>query len=68
MYEQATLLAKVGIGSVTCWPTGKRERGGSFKGYKRAQFEEAHRKYCKDSTKDPGAGAPRLRLLTPAPD
>jgi Protein of unknown function (DUF3631) len=61
MYEQAALLEKVGIKSVTCWPTGRRERGGSFKGYKREQFEEAHRKYC--APDDAGPGAPRLRLV-----
>jgi hypothetical protein len=62
MYEQAALLEKVGIKSETCWPTGKRERGGSFKGYRRVQFEEAFRKHCAPS--DAGPGAPHLHLVT----
>ena len=62
MYEQAALLEKVGIKSETCWPPGKRQPRTSFKGYKRAQFEEARRKYCAPADAEPGA--PRLRLIT----
>jgi hypothetical protein len=60
MHEQAALLVKVGIESRQLWPPGKRERGGKFRGYVRAQFEEAWRKH--------GAGSPgpRLHLVPPA--
>jgi hypothetical protein len=62
MHEQAQLLAKVGIRSETCWPPGTRQRGGSFRGYKRAAFEEAWRKHGTRDDTEPGRG--RLRLIT----
>jgi hypothetical protein len=61
-FEQAALLGEGGIHSVTCWPAGKRERGASFKGYKLAQFEEAHRKYRAPDD------ARRLRLIPTSTD
>ena len=39
--EQARLLAKVDVGSETCWPPGPRQKGGSFKGYKLAKLLQA---------------------------
>jgi hypothetical protein len=68
MHEQAQLLAKVGIRSETCWPPGTRQRGGSFRGYKRLAFEEAWRKYGAAAPEDAGPGRARLRLITPDGD
>jgi len=63
MHEQAQLLERVGIKSERCRPPGEGRRGRQFRGYTRAQFEEAHRKYCTPG--GAGPGAPRLRLVTP---
>jgi hypothetical protein len=60
MHEQATLLAKVDIESTRC----RSPRGRQFRGYKRAQFEEAWRKHgaaARDKA-EPGRG--RLRLIS----
>jgi hypothetical protein len=66
MHEQSTLLRKVGIHSMPCWPPGKRQRGGGFRGYKVAQFEGAHRKYNVASDTESRHG--HLRLITPHSD
>jgi Protein of unknown function (DUF3631) len=68
MREQGRLLAKVGIRSVTCWPPGKRQPGTSFRGYKRAQFEEAWRKYGAEPPDGTEPGRPRPRLVAPSPE
>jgi len=65
MHEQAALLKKVGIESVQCWPPGKRQPGGSFRGYKRAQFEEAWRKYGSAASDEAEPGRGHLRLIAP---
>ena len=64
LHEQSTLLRKVGIHSMPLWPPGKRQPGGGFRGYKRAQFEEAWRKFASDA--EPKRG--HLRLITPHSD
>jgi hypothetical protein len=63
MYEQAALLSLVGIKSVTCWPSGKRQPGASFKGYKRAQFEGALTKDGSTAPDDADSARGRLRLI-----
>jgi Protein of unknown function (DUF3631) len=68
MHEQATLLGKVGVYSVTCWPTGKRTPGASFRGYKLTQFEEAQRKYGVAAPDETEVGRARLRLVKPPSD
>jgi Protein of unknown function (DUF3631) len=68
MHEQAALLALVDIESKSCWPLGKRQRGGSFRGYKRIQFEAAWRTYGAAAPDDTEPGRARLRLITPASD
>jgi hypothetical protein len=68
MYEQATLLRKVGIHSTTCWPDGGRAPGASFRGYKLVQFEEAQRKYSVAAPDEAEVGRARLRLVKPQPD
>ena len=66
LHEQSALLRKVGIQSMPCWPSGKRQRGGGFRGYKLAQFEEARRKFNVASDAEPKRG--HLRLITPSSD
>jgi hypothetical protein len=65
LHEQSTLLRKVGIQSMPCWPSGKRQRGGGFRGYKLAQFEEAQRKFNIASDAEPKRG--HLRDSSPPP-
>jgi hypothetical protein len=66
LFEQAQLLALVGIESKQLWLPGKRESGGKFRGYTRAQFEEAWRKH---GAVMPGGGEPaRLHLVPPPPE
>ena len=48
---------------MTCWPPGKRQPGASFKGYKRAQFEEAWAKHGSAAPDDAGPARGRLRLI-----
>jgi energy-coupling factor transporter ATP-binding protein EcfA2 len=66
MHEQAALLSKVGIRSMTCWPPGARKRGTSFHGYKREQFEEAWRKHGIAAPDDAGPERGPLRLIAPS--
>jgi hypothetical protein len=66
MDEQAALLGKVGIESEICWPPGPRQRGTAFKGYKRAAFEEARRKYDVAAPKEAELRRERLRLVGPS--
>jgi hypothetical protein len=66
MDEQATLLGKVGIESETCWPPGPRQPRTSFRGYKRAQFEEARRKYDVAAPEEAELRRERLRLVGPS--
>jgi hypothetical protein len=54
MHEQAFLLKKAGIRSMTLWPSGKRQDGNAFRGYKRAQFEDARRRYETANDAEPG--------------
>jgi hypothetical protein len=61
-FEQAALLGEGDIHSVTCWPDSGRAPGASFRGYKLAQFKEAHRKYRASGD------APRLRLIPTSTD
>jgi hypothetical protein len=62
--ERARLLAMVGIAVKKITPPGG---GKQFRGYTRAQFEEADRIY--GSGREAGRGAARLRLVTPpSPD
>src|SRR5262249_23728760 len=64
MYEQAQLLAKVGIRSVRIRPSGEKQ----CYGYKLVQFQDAWRKH---GTAAPGEAEPargRLRLITSEPD
>jgi uncharacterized protein DUF3631 len=64
LHEQATLLKKVGIESTRCRPP---DGGKQFRGYKRAQFEEAWRKHC-GAAPEEGVGRPQLRLVKPLAD
>jgi hypothetical protein len=57
--ERAVLLKMVGIFVKKC----KLPGGKQFRGYTRAQFEEAYRIQCLPG--GAGPGAPRLRLITP---
>ena len=58
MHEQAALLDKVGIKSKQCRPP----VGKQFRGYERAQFEEAWAKYGPGSPDEPARE--RLRLIS----
>jgi hypothetical protein len=60
MHEQAALLEKVGIESTRCRPP----RGKQFRGYKRAQFEEAWRKHGAPAPAEAEPGRGRLRLIS----
>jgi hypothetical protein len=60
MHEQASLLAKVDIESTRC----RSARGQQFRGYKRAQFEEAWRKHGAAARGEAESGRGRLRLIT----
>lgn len=66
MNEQAELLRQVGIASEICWPAGTRQRGTSFRGYKRAAFEEARRKYDVTAPEEAKLRRERLRLVGPS--
>jgi hypothetical protein len=66
MNEQAELLRQVGIASEVCWPAGTRQRGTSFRGYKRATFEEARRKYDVAAPEEAELRRERLRLVGPS--
>jgi hypothetical protein len=60
MHEQATLLAKVDIESTRC----RSPRGRQFRGYRRAQFEEAWRKHGAAARDKAEPGRSRLRLIS----
>jgi hypothetical protein len=64
MDEQAALLKDRDIESEACWPPGPRQKGGGFRGYKRAAFEAARRKY--DIAAPQEAELERLRLVGPS--
>jgi hypothetical protein len=64
MHEQAALLKKVGIQSIRIRPPGQKQRHG----YKRAQFEEAWRKYGVTTPGETGSAARRMRLITSGSD
>jgi len=66
MNEQAELLRQVGIASEVCWPSGRRQPGTSFRGYKRAAFEEARRKYDVAAPEEVELRRERLRLVGPS--
>jgi hypothetical protein len=66
MNEQAELLRQVGIASEVCWPAGTRQRGTSFRGYKRAAFEEARRKHDVAAPEEAELRRERLRLVGPS--
>jgi hypothetical protein len=67
MNEQAELLRQVGIKSGPCWPPGKkRKKGDSFRGYQRAAFEEARRKYGVAAPDEAELRRGRLRLIGPS--
>ena len=66
MNEQAELLKRVGIVSEVCWPAGKRQPGTSFRGYKRAAFEEARRKFDVAVPEEAELRRERLRLIGPS--
>jgi hypothetical protein len=66
MNEQAELLRQVGITSEVCWPPGPRKRGTSFRGYRRAAFEEARRKYDIAAPEEAELRRERLRLVGPS--
>jgi hypothetical protein len=68
MQEQGALFSKVGVHSETCWPSGPRIRGGAFRGYKLAQFQEAQRKYGVAAPDETEVGRARLRLVKPQSD
>ena len=63
MNEQAALLKRVGIVSEVCWPSGGRRPGTSFRGYKRAAFEEARRKFNVATPDEAEIRRGRLRLI-----
>jgi hypothetical protein len=60
MHEQATLLTKVDIESTRC----RSLRGRQFRGYKRAQFEEAWRKHGAAGRDEAEPERGRLRLIS----
>ena len=62
MDEQATLLGRVGIHSMHIRPAGKKQ----CNGYKRAQFEEARRKYAVAAPEEAELRRERLRLVGPS--
>ena len=64
MHEQAALLEEVGIYSERVRPPGEKQ----CRGYKRAQFEEALRKYGPAPPDDAEPGRARLRRITPQSD
>jgi hypothetical protein len=66
MNEQAELLKRAGITSEICWPAGKRQPGTSFRGYKRAAFEEARRKFDVAAPEEAELRRERLRLVGPS--
>lgn len=68
MHEQAALLGRIGIPSETCWPPGPRRPRTSFRGYKRAAFEAAARRYGVTAPDDAEPGCGRLPLITPRSD
>jgi Protein of unknown function (DUF3631) len=59
MHEQAALLEKVGNKSARCRPPA----GKQFRGYTRAQFEEAWTKHGSRTPDDGGSARGRLRLI-----
>jgi Protein of unknown function (DUF3631) len=64
--EQAELLKRVGVASEICWPPGKRQPGTSFRGYKRAAFEEARRKFGVAAPDETELRRAQLRLISPS--
>jgi hypothetical protein len=64
MFEQATLLRKVGIVSAKIRPPGEKQ----CHGYKLAQFQEAQRKYRIKAPTDAETARARLRLVGPPSD
>ena len=66
MNEQAELLRRVNIASEVCWPPGRRRSGTSFRGYKRAAFEEARRKFDVAAPEEAELRRERLRLVGPS--
>jgi hypothetical protein len=66
MNEQAELLKRVGIASEVCWPSGRRQPGTSFRGYRRAAFEKARRKYDVAAPEEAELRRERLRLVGPS--
>jgi Protein of unknown function (DUF3631) len=64
--EQAELLRRVGVTSEICRPPGKRQPRTSFRGYKRAAFEEAQRKFSVTAPDETELQRGRLRLSGPS--
>jgi hypothetical protein len=59
MHEQAALLGSVGIESIRC----RQSTGKQFRGYRRAQFEEAWRKHGSAGPYEASSASGRLRLI-----
>jgi hypothetical protein len=62
MHEQSVLLGRVGIHSTRVRPPGEKQ----CNGYKRAQFEEARRKYDVAAPEEAELRRERLRLVGPS--